>query len=196
MFSAVKGRRSYLFRIDPDGGGQIQISTGGTEVDSSVSPDGAWIVFAAALFDGVYGKTFIWKAPSSGGPAEKVGSAECASPQFSPDGGSISCISGDNRIMILRAADGAVISTFEARPRSRLNFGARWTPDGGSLAYTSVDRGTANIWLQPVQGGTPARLTDFSGGDIYNFAFSIDGKRLFLARGHPIHDAMLISELK
>jgi Tol biopolymer transport system component len=105
-------------------------------------------------------------------------------------------LAGDDLIAILRVSDGAHVSTVKARALSRLNFGARWMPDGKSIVYIALDRGTANLWSHPIDGGEPTQLTDFSGGDIYNFAFSTDGRRIFLARGHPIHDAMLIRNFK
>ncbi len=197
VFSGQKDRRSHLFRISPEGTGQIQISAGnGSEVDSSISPDGKWITYGSAVFDSLPGKTFIWKIPSGGGLSEQFSTKECSSPHFSPEGNFISCISEANKIAILRAADGSLLSTLEPRPLSRLNFGAIWTLDGSSLAYISLDGGTANIWTHPIAGSAPRCLTDFTGGDIYRFAFSADGSRIFLARGHPIHDAMLIRNFR
>jgi len=56
-----------------------------------------------------------------------------------------------------------------------------------------TQNGVSNIWSQPVDGGEPKPLTDFTSGSIYHFAYSLDGTRLFLARGQQIRDAVLIS---
>jgi hypothetical protein len=47
--------------------------------------------------------------------------------------------------------------------------------------------------VQPLDGGPPRQLTDFPNGDVYNFAYSPDGSKLYLARGFQIRDAILIS---
>ena len=39
-------------------------------------------------------------------------------------------------------------------------------------------------------------LTDFGSGDIYNYNFSSDGKRLYLARGYSTRNAVLIRNFK
>ena len=197
VFSAVKDRRSHLFRIDPDGSNQLQITSGnGSEVDSSISPDGTSIVYGASEARGIHAKTFLWKIHANGGPPVQFGRPECSAPNYSPNGNLISCVLEETKIMVLRASDGALVSTLSPRSLSKLNFGAVWTPDGNSVAYISYDKGTANLWKQPINIGEARPLTDFPGGDIYRFAFSTDGSRIFLARGHPIHDAMLIMNFR
>lgn len=197
IFSGVKDRGSHhLFRIGTDGGEQVQITSGrGDEIDSSVSADGAWVVYGSHISDGAYGRSLIWKVPSGGGPPERVSSKVCSAPHFSHDGILISCATDTSEIAILRFADGVVLRTLPPRPLTRLNTGARWAPDDSAVAYISLEGGSANLWLHPADGEKPRRLTNFSGGDIYNFAFSRDGTRIFLARGHPVHDAMLIRNL-
>ena len=197
IFSGVKNWRSHIFKISPDGGGQVQITSGrGDEIDSSVSPDGVWTIYGSHIIDGAQGKSFIWRIPSVGGTPEQVSYKVCSQPHFSPDGISISCATDTSEIAILRFTDGALLRTLRPPPLTRVNSAAAWTPDGSSVAYVSLDGGVANLWLHPVNGEKPRRLTDFSGGDIYNFAFSTDGSRIFLARGHPIHDAMLIRNIR
>ncbi len=197
VFSSERDRQSDLFRINPDGSGLAPITEGkSSEIDSSVSPDGAWVAYGTSTFEGGRWKSFIWKIPSAGGPPEQVGRRDCTTPHFSPDGQLISCVFEENRIEILRTVDGAVVSTLTPRPLAKLNFGVPWTPDGESVVYISNDKGTANLWTHPIKTGEPHRLTDFNGGDIYRFAFSTDGNRVFLARGYPIHDALMIRNFR
>ena len=61
------------------------------------------------------------------------------------------------------------------------------TPDGKAIGYLTRERGVLNIWLQPIAGGPPSRLTDFhlSNGTsqrIGSFAWSHDGKHLAMVR--------------
>jgi Tol biopolymer transport system component len=68
----------------------------------------------------------------------------------------------------------------------------RWAPDGRSLSYIGAPAHPSNIWLQPVDGGEPHKLTDFKSDLIYRHAWSRDGKTLALARGSETSDVVLI----
>jgi hypothetical protein len=54
----------------------------------------------------------------------------------------------------------------------------------------------ANIWRQPIAGGPPRKVTDFTQDQIFRFAYSHDGKQLALARGTQSSDVVMISNLK
>ncbi len=61
------------------------------------------------------------------------------------------------------------------------------TPDGKAIGYLKRERGVLNIWLQPIAGGPPSRLTDFhlsnsTSQRIGSFAWSHDGKHLAMVR--------------
>ena len=116
----------------------------------------------------------------------------CAVPNYSPTGKFISCI-WEQSIFVISAEDGTLVHTFTAVKIPSLNIGARWTPDEKSLVYMASQQGTTNLWVQPLDGKRPRRLTDFQTGNIYNFAYSHDGSKLYLARGFQIRDAILIS---
>lgn len=190
----VKSPRAHLFRINNDGTGQMQLTSGdGREIDSSLSNDGKWITYDSAKSVGNRNELSLWKQQIDGGERVSLGRTDCGMPHFSPDDKYISCVSDQKDILILSSEDGTLLHTLPTLPFSTLNFGARWTPDGKAVAYILTDKGISNIWLQPIDG--PAkRLTDFTGGSIYNFAYSLDGKRLYVARGHQIRDAILIDE--
>ena len=72
----------------------------------------------------------------------------------------------------------------------------RWSPDSRSLIFAKTAGGVSNLWQQPVDSGAPKQITDFKSEQIWNFAFSRDGKQLALARGGTIRDVVLISDLK
>ncbi|MGB7437285.1 MAG: hypothetical protein WBR26_07280 [Candidatus Acidiferrum sp.] len=56
--------------------------------------------------------------------------------------------------------------------------------------------GVGNVWLQPLQGGKPRQLTNFSSDRIYSFDWSPDGKQLVVARGNSSSDVVLISNFR
>jgi Tol biopolymer transport system component/DNA-binding winged helix-turn-helix (wHTH) protein len=195
LFSSIKDERSHIYRVDADGGNLKELTTGDTfETDSSPSPDGKWIVFDSMPATNLDNRR-LWKTSIEGGAPVKISDVKCAVPNFSPSGRYISCF-WEHTIFVVSAEDGALVHTFQGIKTPILNIGARWTPDEKSLVYIASQRSTTNLWIQTLDGKPPKRLTDFPNGDIYNFAYSHDGSRLYLARGFQIRDAVLMSGLQ
>ena len=198
MFSSyVEPNRPHLYQINTDGTALRQVTSGeGREIDSSFSNDGKWIVYDSAINSASKFEFSLWRQSIESGDRISLNRNDCQMPHFSPDDKYISCVKQQSEILVLSSTDGSLITSFRV-PRSStishtLNFGARWTPDGKSLAYIVNEKSVSNIWLQPVDGKAPERLTNFTSGSIYHFAYSMDGSRLFLARGNQIRDAILI----
>jgi Tol biopolymer transport system component len=72
----------------------------------------------------------------------------------------------------------------------------QWSPDGTGLDYVDVRNGVANIWRQPIAGGPPRKVTDFTQDQIFWFAYSHDGKQLALARGAQSSDVVMINNFR
>jgi DNA-binding winged helix-turn-helix (wHTH) protein/Tol biopolymer transport system component len=201
VFSALGvDKRAHLYRVNADGTGLKQITTGaGREVDSSISNDGKWIAYDSVIFFANSFEIALWKQSLENGERVSLNRNDCQMLHFSPDDKYISCV-GEKDILILSSADGTLIRTLRV-PQAvithhTLNFGARWTPEGKAVAYIVNENGISNIWIHQVDGSASRRLTDFTGGSIYHFAYSLDGKHLYVARGHQIRDAILIKESK
>ena len=200
VFSGYSGSaKPHLFRLNNDGSDLRQLTSGNTqEVDSSLSHDGKWIVYDSVTFHPDRTELSIWKQPIEGGERVSLGRNDCQMPHFSPDDRFISCVRAQKDILILSSADGSLVRELRVPTvvtlQNSINFGARWTPDGRSVAYIVNENGISNIWTHPIDGGPPKRLTDFTHGSIYHFAYAMDGKRLFLARGNQVRDAILIKE--
>ncbi len=192
VFSGFKDGKSQLYRCDVHGGNLTQLTFDDSQpVDSTVAPDGNWVVYHSDVSHGSPVKPVLFRTSIDGGAPERFGNGDCGTPHYSPDGSVLSCI-GDGKIVILSAIDGTQIKTFALPPYSKVNFGVRWTPDGSGVVYIRNDKGFSNLWIQSLDGESPRPLTNFSSGDIYNYAFSFDGTRLFVARGQQISDAILI----
>jgi Tol biopolymer transport system component len=71
-----------------------------------------------------------------------------------------------------------------------------WSRDGRGLIYLDSRAGAGNLWLQPLGGGTPRQLTNFTSEQIYSFAWSPDGKQLAAARGATSSDIVLIRNFR
>lgn len=100
------------------------------------------------------------------------------------------------KLLIISVEDGAIVKTFETAENPMLNIGTRWTPDGKALAYIVNHQNVGNLRLQPIDGDASRPLTDFTSGDIYNFAFSTDGSQLYVARGYGIRNVVLIRNFR
>jgi hypothetical protein len=53
-----------------------------------------------------------------------------------------------------------------------------------------------NVWEQPLAGGPPRPLTDFTCDHMIVFAWSRDGKQLLLAKGDETSDVLLVSNFR
>jgi Tol biopolymer transport system component len=71
-----------------------------------------------------------------------------------------------------------------------------WSPSGKSVEYVLTQNGASNIWEQPLEGGAPRQLTNFTSGQIFDFDWSADGKRLLMCRGEISGDVVLLSNLR
>jgi Tol biopolymer transport system component len=60
------------------------------------------------------------------------------------------------------------------------NFGARFSPDGGTIAYHSTRTGNAEVFLHHLDGSPETRITDNPGWDVCP-DWSPDGRRLVFA---------------
>lgn len=197
VFSAERDQRSDLFRIDADGTNLKQLTFGDSRAgDSTISPDGKWIVYSAAVFTNSSWKHSLWRLASAGGEPGLLTNENCWSPHFSPDGKLLSCVRDGKEIVIISAETGATLKTFGTIPNPTLSTGARWTSDGRNLVYIIHRKNVGNLWLQPTNGAESKPLTNFMNGSVYNFAFSPDGERLYVARGNQINDAILIRNFK
>ena len=187
---------SHLFMIDANGENPRQLTFGDHDaVDSAVSPDGKWIVYGSVVANPNSRHT-LWKIPAEGGDPVQVSNIECDTPHYSPDGRFISCVHDGNKITLISSEDGSVVRIFEPEALAILNIGAGWSPDGQSLVYLVARNDVTNLVQQPIDGSANRPLTNFTSGSVYNFAFSTDGARLYLARGYDIHDAVIIKNFR
>jgi Tol biopolymer transport system component len=193
VFSALINGGSHLFRSDLDGNNLRQLTFGNDqEVDSDISPDGNTIVYASATHIAGYYQHRLMAIPSEGGEPRQLVDFECSRPLFAPDGKKITCVTASEEVVVV-ATDGTEIERSKLPPHVTSNYGIGWLPGGNALGVIVNENGFSNIWSYPLNKGKPTKLTNFTSGIIYRYAFSPDGTRLYLARGYPTHDAILIT---
>jgi Tol biopolymer transport system component len=97
------------------------------------------------------------------------------------------------KIGVVATAGGAPVHVF---PLPRGVLGLQWSPDGQGLQFLATRNGATNVWEQPLAGGPPRQITNFTSGLIFDFSWSRDGKQLFLSRGENTSDVILISNFR
>jgi Tol biopolymer transport system component len=70
---------------------------------------------------------------------------------------------------------------------------ATWAPDGRSLIFFNTAAGVSNLMRQPLSGGAPTPITEFTSEVIFSYALSPDQKQLAVVRGRVTSDVVLIS---
>jgi Tol biopolymer transport system component/DNA-binding winged helix-turn-helix (wHTH) protein len=200
VFASDQAGESHIFRMNAEDGSEITQLTFGTNSDSQpvVSPDGQWVGYTSYS-----GKQHtVWKVPLLGGPAVQITDYESGSPSFAPDGQSIACVLPSvspakfASIAIVPAKGGKPVKAFQVMPFDFSFQTIHWTPDGKAIVFVKGENGIFNLWQQPLAGGAPQPLTNFASGAIWNFAYSHDGKRIFVSRGSSYVDIVLIKNFR
>ena len=108
-----------------------------------------------------------------------------------------------NQLNIIPFDGGASLYRFDwpalvgGDPRwSALDGEPRWAPGGEAVDYVLTRNGVSNIWRQKLSGGPPKQITNFEWGQIFNFAWSHDGRQLALTRGCESSDVIMISNFR
>lgn len=190
-----------IWRADRDGANQRQLTHGAHDVHPASSPDGESVVYAsfANWTPAIGGKPTLWRVPINGGAPVQLTTFPTSLPQVSPDGKWIACIyfSGEDprfsqaKIAVFPFSGGEPVKIFNRPPSSE--GAVYWAPDGAALDYIVTNRGVGNIWRQPLNGNAAAPVTHFNSGDLFDFAWSSDGRRLAFARGRTGNDVVLIN---
>ena len=179
---------------DIEGGTFRQLTGSEYGLDPLFSPDGKEILFDREDSDS---QRHLFRIPISGGLAARVSDLPIGH-AWSIAGDSILCSFFDPAASHFRRG---IVSLHSGQLLRALNFpGRTWglifTPGGQSITYIDNRDGSSNIWSVPTEGGTPRKLTDFTSQDIFDFAWSRDGKQLVLSRGTQYSDAVLIRNFR
>jgi Tol biopolymer transport system component len=191
--SSQEWRMEQVWRMDIDGSNPKQLSAERNGVGTvCLTPDGHWVIY------GTVGDV-LRKVSIDGGTPTKLTDKVEHYPEVSPDGRMLAYISVDDqtkrpKITITTLEGGTLLRTFDMPGTTVSKF--RWSHDGQALIYVKTRNGVSNLWNQPLDGGAPKQLTNFTSDLIYRFAYSRDGKQLALARGNVSRDAVMISEAK
>jgi Tol biopolymer transport system component len=124
---------------------------------------------------------------------------------FSPDGKWLPGIASTtdpatqaytSRIALIDVNSKSEASTKFLTPRPEIAFPIAFTPDGKAVAYSIVENGVGNVWMQPLDGSAGHRLTNFTSDQVNDFQFSPDGKSLAITRQHIVSDVVLLRDTR
>lgn len=204
VFILTKGGVTSLAAIRADGSGLRTMVTRGSW--AAWSGDGRWLYYAP----GGTGKMAIEKVPVEGGAAVPVRSDDAGGPAPARDGtlyflGALQGhfgTWGDWEIRKARPENGAFTALgriASARvPISPLLVHMFLSPDEKWLAFPMVDGATANIWLQPTDGGAMRPLTGFGSRPVViarRVAWAPDAKSIYAPIAETDADVVVLDGL-
>jgi Tol biopolymer transport system component len=193
VFVSNRSGNFEIWRMNADGSNQVQLTNSRGATMPGISPDGRWVTYLSP------GESKLYKIPLDGGAAIGLEISAIGTSAVSPDGKFIGYFFPGKRgwgIAVSSFEDGSAVKRFEYDAVPLNNRVLKWTRDGTGLLYASSSDGVGNIWMQPLDGSSPRRITDFKSDGIFHFDVSRDGKDLICARGGWKHDVVLIKNLR
>jgi TolB protein len=132
------------------------------EISPAWSPDGSELVFVSNRGH-IYGTGGFWRMKAeAGAEMREIHYEETtwkARPEFSPDGKRIVYASylgqGWHQLWILPSEGG---DAFPLSYGEFDNINARWSRDGGKIAFISNRAGNTSLWIQEIPGGAQTQL--------------------------------------
>jgi Tol biopolymer transport system component len=195
-FVSNRDGQTGIWRMNVDGTGARLLSHLPRPSWLSITPDGRFVVCASVGESG--SEVATWRVSIDGGAPTLI-AAGIDRPAISPDGkylAGINVAPGTNRLtLVTMPLDGsAPPRELGAIAPATANGLMEWTPDGNGILFSTVER--TNVWLQPLSGDAPVRVTDLATLDIVRGRRTPDGKSLIVARGSAQTDAYLVSNFR
>jgi serine/threonine protein kinase len=189
-----KDSASHLWRVDSSGGNRTQLTSGSHEFAPVCSPDGKWVYYV----EGTGSSRILMRVPLDGGSPQKITDMHFFNfgNALSPDGKLIvlqTQVDLKPKITLIDSDTGRIVQVIDYKLPS-VAGSVSFTPDGKALAFPIREGAASNIWIQPLNGDFPRRVTSFKSEYIYEFHWSHDGKKLAIIRGHTDSDIVLLTD--
>jgi len=197
VFQAVPGNN--IWRVTPTAGGAVKLTSGFADSNPACSEDGKWVLYSSARPT----PPWLWRVPIDGGEPEPLVLGEAFDALPSPSGRLIYYSTAEweehpvrtrlTRWIVISSSDRKQLFGLDAPGAATFGVPPMWAPDETGLDYVVTRNGVSNIWRQPLTGGPPLQITNFSVGKIFSFAWSRDGRWLSFGSGVNRSDVVLMS---
>ena len=192
VFSSDRNGRRNIWRINSDGTSPKQLTNGDADFLPQITPDGKWLLYESHSS----GNLRVWKQPVAGGAPQPLVERTATSPAISPDGKWIALQTFDDTTSRFQLAVVPIEGGEPTKLSYLIEFAFGWSPDSKAVIYVDNRNGVSNLMSQTLDTRPPRQITNFTDGTIFNFAWSHDGKQLFVARGAVNSDVVLINSVK
>jgi serine/threonine protein kinase len=192
-FSAGGHVSTNLWRSNFDGTNQVQLTKGQNDRNPACAGDGKWVYYIDGANNG-----YIKRVPIDGGQTETAVKYAPGIFAVSPDGSrtlSLDVQELDHKLVLrVDVLDQHTTEYFPVDQRAQ--YPPQFAPDGKSVVYAVRQHGIDNLWKQELApNAQPKQLTNFTSERIGQFAFSKDGTKIAVQRGHLEADAVLLRDL-
>jgi Tol biopolymer transport system component/DNA-binding winged helix-turn-helix (wHTH) protein len=191
VFASNRSGNFEIWRMGQDGSDLMQLTRTSGANPPSITPDSKRVIYLSS--------GSLYKIPIEGGEPTLICERAAGESSVSPDGTLVAYFSMGKEslgISVSSLQDGSIVKRFEGGSQSLNKNSLKWTPEGKALLYSQSLDGVANLWMQPLDGRPPRKVTDFKTDGIFRFDVSTDGKTLVCARGGWRHDIVLIKNLR
>ncbi len=200
VFMSNRSGAWRVWLMDSDGKNPKQLTTvegGVNQYNAHFSSTGAIVFYTQQEKNSGRGK--LMKVSAAGGTPEQVlpqSKDYEESGYASPDGKHLALVNWNltnKKFIRMYGLNNDSPTKIENEFESGLMYGIKWSPDSKSLSYINQE-GIPNIWQMSPDGKQRKQLTSFTAGRIFDFAWSKEGNRLFIARGTVNNDMILLKD--
>ena len=194
VYSESSGEAEEVWRTDANGANTTQLTHVKSATMPNCSPDGEWVIYWNDE------ERSFYRISIEGGNTMKVNLPSPSDPyvRISPDGKYVAYTAGNEgpaikeySVVIAPSTGGTPTKTFPMVPGMGM-APPQWSPDGHAMYFNLMKQGASNIWKMETPGGELKQVTNFPSGLIASYAWSADGKSLYVARGTRSSDVLLL----
>jgi serine/threonine protein kinase/Tol biopolymer transport system component len=186
------GTSANLWRMDPNGTNQKQLTSGRNEQEPTCAKTGEWVYYV----DNADNRN-VKRVSVEGGSPETIVKYAVGSYSLSPDGKEIVSFEVrelDHKLMLRVDNVETHQMAYGDIDQRALPDELAYAPDGKGVVYLVREKGVDNLWLQPLDGAPHRQLTHFKKDKIFRFVFSPDGSKIAMQCGEVESDAVLLHD--
>ncbi len=190
VFSSTRNKSFDIYRMNAEDGSDVtRLTFNDRNFYPSISSDNQWVAFD----HNADGSRSVWKVPFNGGEPVKIGD-RYRMPVFSPNDRLIAARyepkSGTRDVAIFPVDGGPALTHM---PVEEMEWQRVYWLDDHTLSFIKNAGGTSNIWSYDLNTRASKQLTNFSGDQIFAYAWSPDHQQIACQRGLKNTNVILIS---